>query len=417
VTERSYLSIGDVLGLLREEFPDITISKIRFLESRGLLVPERTPSGYRKFYDHDVERLRWILRQQREHFLPLKVIKGRLEGAEATSAPESLFDTGDVPPGEIVSPVVEECANPPSGLSDSGEAGAETPVERHLAGVTSSRSMNGTLAGGQHVHGANALHANHPSAGGVRAVEEVGSGAVTPQNPGAPELRAVDRDRASGSLASSRPGVSSESSGPLRAGPLASGDRPAPDAPRAVDAPGGGAPPHGFGAASLSSQPDPRSQPDPGSQPDPRSQPALPSEPTRPREPARPELMGVTLTTNELAHASGLGVEGVKQLEAFGLIEGRMVAGVYCFDEEALAIASLASSFQHFGIEARHLRLFKHAAERQAGLYSQVVLPLLRQRNPAARAKALSDLDRLAELGAALQARFGAAALRDLSSG
>src|SRR5688572_11045535 len=76
--ERSYLSIGEVLSLLREEFPDITSSKIRFLESQGLLDPERTPSGYRKFYEVDVERLRWILQQQRENFLPLKVIKGRL---------------------------------------------------------------------------------------------------------------------------------------------------------------------------------------------------------------------------------------------------------------------------------------------------------------------------------------------------
>ena len=56
----------------------MTISKIRFLESQGLVDPERTPSGYRKFYDHDVERLRWILRQQRENFLPLKIIRGRL---------------------------------------------------------------------------------------------------------------------------------------------------------------------------------------------------------------------------------------------------------------------------------------------------------------------------------------------------
>src|SRR5579872_2716733 len=78
MAERSHLSIGEVLSLLREEFPDVTISKIRFLESQGLVDPERTPSGYRKFYDQDVERLRWILRQQREHFLPLKVIRGRL---------------------------------------------------------------------------------------------------------------------------------------------------------------------------------------------------------------------------------------------------------------------------------------------------------------------------------------------------
>src|SRR5579862_7545150 len=78
MTGRPYLSIGDVLTLLRQEFPDVTISKIRFLESQGLVNPERTPSGYRKFYEGDVDRLRWILRQQREHFLPLKVIKGRL---------------------------------------------------------------------------------------------------------------------------------------------------------------------------------------------------------------------------------------------------------------------------------------------------------------------------------------------------
>jgi DNA-binding transcriptional MerR regulator len=73
------VSIGDVLNQLRDEFSDITISKIRFLESQGLVDPERTPSGYRKFYPSDVERLRFILRQQREHFLPLKVIKDKLD--------------------------------------------------------------------------------------------------------------------------------------------------------------------------------------------------------------------------------------------------------------------------------------------------------------------------------------------------
>ncbi|HWI03151.1 MAG TPA: MerR family transcriptional regulator [Acidimicrobiales bacterium] len=91
VEERAYLSIGEVLALLKEEFPDVTISKIRFLESQGLLDPERTPSGYRKFYETDVERLQWILRQQREHFLPLKVIKGRLRGGITTeTAPEPV---------------------------------------------------------------------------------------------------------------------------------------------------------------------------------------------------------------------------------------------------------------------------------------------------------------------------------------
>ncbi|HYF46492.1 MAG TPA: MerR family transcriptional regulator, partial [Acidimicrobiales bacterium] len=95
MAERAHLSIGEVLNLLQEEFPDVTISKIRFLESQGLLDPERTPSGYRKFYEPDIERLRWILRQQRENFLPLKVIKGRLLGHDDS---EDGADRGGLEP-------------------------------------------------------------------------------------------------------------------------------------------------------------------------------------------------------------------------------------------------------------------------------------------------------------------------------
>src|SRR5579862_9552526 len=111
VSQRSYLSIGDVLSLLREEFPDVTISKIRFLESQGLVNPERSPSGYRKFYEHDVARLRWVLRQQREHFLPLKVIRDRLEhegdkvldDSQEVSARDDLVAVGaEVPNAEAV---------------------------------------------------------------------------------------------------------------------------------------------------------------------------------------------------------------------------------------------------------------------------------------------------------------------------
>lgn len=75
---RDYLSIGEVLDSVRSDFPDVSISKIRFLEAEGLIEPERTPSGYRKFFEPDVERLRYILGLQRDHFLPLKVIKERL---------------------------------------------------------------------------------------------------------------------------------------------------------------------------------------------------------------------------------------------------------------------------------------------------------------------------------------------------
>lgn len=85
-----FLSIGEVLGLLLEEFPDVTISKIRFLESQGLISPERTPSGYRKFYDADVELLRVILTEQRRNYLPLRVIKDRLENGEIDPTGEHL---------------------------------------------------------------------------------------------------------------------------------------------------------------------------------------------------------------------------------------------------------------------------------------------------------------------------------------
>ncbi|MDP9948027.1 DNA-binding transcriptional MerR regulator [Streptomyces sp. DSM 41269] len=73
------MSIGTVLIQLREEFPEVTISKIRFLEAEGLVEPQRTPSGYRKFTPGDVERLAQVLRMQRDHYLPLKVIREHLD--------------------------------------------------------------------------------------------------------------------------------------------------------------------------------------------------------------------------------------------------------------------------------------------------------------------------------------------------
>ncbi len=76
-------TIGEVLNQLKEEFEDITISKIRFLESEGLIYPDRTESGYRKFTEDDVDRLRFILTAQRDHYLPLKVIREQLERLDA----------------------------------------------------------------------------------------------------------------------------------------------------------------------------------------------------------------------------------------------------------------------------------------------------------------------------------------------
>jgi DNA-binding transcriptional MerR regulator len=97
-------SIGEVLNLLNPEFPELTVSKIRFLESQGLIEPARSSSGYRMFTREDVERIQYILREQRDHFLPLKVIKSRLTAwdrgeepiapTETLRPPETYFATG-----------------------------------------------------------------------------------------------------------------------------------------------------------------------------------------------------------------------------------------------------------------------------------------------------------------------------------
>jgi DNA-binding transcriptional MerR regulator len=84
---RAYVGIGEVLDLLRPEFPDVTVSKIRFLETEGLIQPARSPSRYRKYTTADVERLRFILTAQRDQYLPLRVIKDQLDGWDEDAPP------------------------------------------------------------------------------------------------------------------------------------------------------------------------------------------------------------------------------------------------------------------------------------------------------------------------------------------
>jgi DNA-binding transcriptional MerR regulator len=111
------LTIGEVLARLRGEFPDVTISKIRYLEAEDLVHPQRTPSGYRKFSDADVSRLRYVLAAQRDQYLPLRVIKEQLEALDRGEAPPAapdgrataagvmvaLPDLADVPPAAPLS--------------------------------------------------------------------------------------------------------------------------------------------------------------------------------------------------------------------------------------------------------------------------------------------------------------------------
>ncbi len=133
------MSIGEILVLLKTEFPDVTISKIRFLEGEDLIQPERTASGYRKFHDEDVERLRAILRMQRDEYLPLKVIRERLAAMDEEPVPAAVPSDGG-----------DDMSLPPTDLHMSAdELAAATGVERgrirelESFGIICSHGMNG----------------------------------------------------------------------------------------------------------------------------------------------------------------------------------------------------------------------------------------------------------------------------------
>lgn len=298
--ERAHLSIGEVLSLLQDDFPDVTISKIRFLESQGLLDPERTPSGYRKFYEPDIERLRWILRHQRDHFLPLKVIKDRLE----ESARAGLM----VPPDEPA---------PVTPLAEPSLFAEPTPEA--------------------------------PTAAVARAAAR-------------PEPRAA-------ALAASLIEGPAPAAAKLAPEPVARPVRPAPTLPPLPAAAAGN---------------------------------PLDAGPT-----------GVSLTLEELSEATGLTQRQLGDLTRYGLLSGYQVGGDTFYDGDALVIARTAAGFMRFGIEARHLRMYKVAAEREAGFMEQVVMPLLKQRNPTARQQAAENLGEMARLGELLRTALLRGALRD----
>ncbi|MGW0564821.1 transcriptional regulator FtsR [Streptomyces sp. NPDC003016] len=222
------VSIGTVLNLLRDEFPEVTISKIRFLETEGLVEPQRTPSGYRKFSQNDIERLAQVLRMQRDYYLPLKVIREHLEALER---------------GEQV---------------------------------------------------------QLPPAGGPRDVRE-----------GSPEGEA---------------------------------ERPA----------------------------------------------------------------TVRIGRAEFLAAAEVGEEELEEWESYGLISSLPGGG---YDADAVTVAKLVADLGRFGLEPRHLRSVKAAAEREAGLVEQVVAPLRRHRNPQTRAHAEATTKELAELSVRLHSALIQAAL------
>jgi len=118
------LSIGDVLASLRPDFPDVTISKIRFLEAQGLVDPSRTPAGYRKYSSFDVERLRFVLTAQRDQYLPLKVIKNQVDALDAGVVPAGATTRHPIPPIRLTrEQMLAETGMAPSALDALDESG------------------------------------------------------------------------------------------------------------------------------------------------------------------------------------------------------------------------------------------------------------------------------------------------------
>ncbi len=151
----STLTIGDVLNRLQDDFPDITASKIRFLETEGLVEPDRTPGGYRKFTDEDIERLRYVLRAQRDRYLPLAVIREELKRIDAGEEPD---------PGRPPTPA--ELAD---GAASDEDADADAAAQAPRRSVAAPRQ---TAASDVHLSGRELAEAAGMDLAQVRALQE-----------------------------------------------------------------------------------------------------------------------------------------------------------------------------------------------------------------------------------------------------
>ena len=296
----SHLSIGEVHALLLEEFPDVTISKIRFLESQGLIDPERTASGYRKFYDDDVELLRCILREQRENYLPLRVIKDRI-------------DSGEIDPTN------------------------EHPRPRGIKNVADTGDI--------------LRPASHPSAGGPGREDDSETTAAPPVSGAALLFERTDD-----------PGAATE-------------------VPAAEE------------EGSVTSPPAASAEPSP--------QPAVGA-----------VLPGLLLSADELCAMAGLTRPQLDDLQSYGVVVAQSGRTEGPFDEDAVEIATVSKQLLDAGLEARHLRGWRVAADREVGLLEQLIQPLIRQRNPQARAEAIAQLNELEQVGGRLRAAMMRSALR-----
>lgn len=323
------MSIGEVLGILKPEFPDITVSKIRFLEGAGLVQPDRSASGYRKFSEDDVARLRFVLRAQRDQYLPLRVIRQRLTDLEQVGG----LDTKAGQAGSGAAGAEASAAGSPGAVRPGTEAGPGSGAAGSGAsGTGPGAGSSGAGASGNRSPGAGAAE---PGGARARAPEASGAGAAgTVKSPGA---------GAPGSSGAGGAGAGGAAGSAAAVGQPARGT-------------GGG-----FAAAPPSD---------------------------------------AQFTRDELCRAAGANVDQLLELESFGLVSARGSGdrGAW-YGGDDLVLLRLARELADYGLEARHLRMYKLFAEREAALFEQVVAPLVRQRNPEARARARDTIQALAQLG------------------
>lgn len=376
--ERPYLSIGEVLELLKTDFEGVSIAQVRELESRGLFTAERTASGYRKFYDADLGLIRSLL--DRHGSTLSRPVRRRGSGAplpETTPAHPALAGPSARGPGARGARLRPGEADPDD---DHGRVGSD----EQLPGDPERR---------------------HPAAAARRARAEAALASLASGSTGGPPGSAAAPGAGSG------PGLSPPAGGSVAAAERRGGGVPAAGSSGASGASDASDDDHDATRAGRSRglalvRPTPSTGPAVGGQ--------APAD-TPGGRPADPEVRaglrslaggasGVSLSIGELATASGLTIEQIHELESQGLVRGRTVFSESFYDEDALLVAHLARRFLSFGLEPRHLRMFRLTAEREAAFYEQLVTPLLRRRGTEAHEQALGALDEMLEIGQQLRA-------------
>ncbi len=335
----AYRSIGEVLSILSGDHPDLTISKIRFLESQGLVSPERNSSGYRRFYDSDVEQLDWVLTQQRDHFLPLKEIRRRLQaGAETSRAArgvESLPAAESGPEAPSLFPHDEPVEPEPT--TQTKPTKQAEPTDRGVGPTTeTSDSPAAELTESAVIETSDA--------------DVVDDEAATDE-----EAAATDHPRDADDHTSDETDESRDA---------------------AVDSSDMGDTPATSTSASTQS------------------------------------LQGsLSMSAKELAEAVGSDTEFISDLHRLGLLEAlpNSNRNTAVFDDRALLTARAALALAARGLPARTLRMYRIAANREAGVYQQL-LATLKARGDVSELR--TQLAEIVDLGEALHRQILSQLLR-----